>query len=130
MIRQVFDVDGYWRVIVFYDMDYALLYDVVRILADEGFPSWYVRQVFFNMYLGAKAVTCSNTERMVSIVIFNEHDTVEDYINSIVHEAEHVKQAMLYAYEVEDSGEPPAYTIGYLVMRMYEVFRMLVCPCG
>jgi hypothetical protein len=130
MIRQAFDVNGYWRVIVFYDMDYALLYDVVRVLADEEFPSWYVRQVFFNMYLGAKAVTCSNTGRKGSIVIFNEHDTMEDYINSIVHEAEHVKQAMLYAYEVEDSGEPPAYTIGYLVMRMYEVFRMLVCPCG
>ena len=130
MIRQAFDVDGYWRVIVFYDMDYALLYDVVRVLANEEFPSWYVRQVFFSMYLGAKAVTCSNTERKVSIVIFNEHDTMEDYINSIVHEAEHVKQAMLYAYEVEDSGEPPAYTIGYLVMRMYETFRMLICPCG
>ena len=130
MIRQAFDVDGYWRVIVFYDMDYALLYDVVKVLADEGFTSWYVRQVFFNMYLDAKAVTCSNTERKVSIVIFNEHDTMEDYINSIVHEAEHIKQSMLYAYEVEDSGEPPAYTIGYLVMRMYEVFRMLVCSCG
>lgn len=24
---------------------------------------------------------------------------------------------------VEDKGEPPAYTIGYLVMRMYEVYR-------
>ncbi len=35
-----------------------------------------------------------------------------DYINSIVHEAEHIKQAMLKAYRVEDKGEPPAYTIG------------------
>jgi len=127
MIRQAFDVDGYWRVIVFYDMDYALLYGVVKVLADEGFPSWYVRQVFFNMYLGAKAVTCSNTERKVSIVIFNEHDTMEDYINSIVHEAEHVKQAMLKAYYVNDEGEPPAYTMGYLVSRMWGVFRQFVC---
>jgi hypothetical protein len=33
---------------------------------------------------------------------------------------------MLYAYEVEDAGEPPAYTIGYLVMRMYGVFKNIV----
>ena len=48
----------------------------------------------------------------------NEHKTIEDYINSIVHEAEHVKQAMLKAYKVDDSGEPPAYTIGFIVMKM------------
>jgi hypothetical protein len=53
-----------------------------------------------------------------------------DYISSIVHEAEHVKQAILDTYDIEDKGEAPAYTIGYLVMQMYEVFRILVCPCG
>lgn len=33
---------------------------------------------------------------------------------------------MLDAYSVEDSGEPPAYTIGYLVGRMYEGFKKLI----
>ena len=57
------------------------------------------------------------------MVLFNTHDTIEDYLNTIVHEAEHIKQAMLKAYNVNDIGEPPAYTIGYIVMRMYRVFR-------
>ena len=30
-----------------------------------------------------------------------------------------MKQAMLEAYDVRDKGEPPAYTIGYLVAKMY-----------
>jgi hypothetical protein len=30
---------------------------------------------------------------------------------------------MLRAYDVEDRGEAPAYTIGYLVKKMWEVFR-------
>lgn len=131
MIRQGFKVEHYWQVVVFYNLDFDLFQYVEDELLAIGFPLKEISTLYYQLRSGyAKAVTCSNTERKVSIVIFNEHDTMEDYINSIVHEAEHVKQAMLYAYEVEDSGEPPAYTIGYLVMRMYEVFRMLVCPCG
>ena len=70
--------------------------------------------------------TASNIKRHVSVVLFNRHDSPEEYINTIVHEAEHVKQAMLAAYDVEDGGEPPAYTIGYLVMRMYQVFKTFI----
>ena len=40
----------------------------------------------------------------------------------MMHEAVHIKQAMLRAYNVEDVGEAPAYTIGYLISQMYQVF--------
>lgn len=75
----------------------------------------------------AKAVTYSNLEKHISIVLFNIHDSIEDYISSVVHEAEHVKQAMLMEYKVEDKGEPPAYTIGYLVKEMWKIFRSNIC---
>lgn len=73
----------------------------------------------------AKAVTVSNIEKHISVVLFNPHREMYDYINSIVHEAEHIKQDMLRAYNVDDSGEPPAYTIGYLVMKMLILFKYL-----
>jgi hypothetical protein len=34
---------------------------------------------------------------------------------------------MLKAYYVEDKEEPPAYTIGYLISKMWRVFRQFVC---
>ena len=71
----------------------------------------------------AKAVTCSVNHQHTSIVLLNKHDSMADYVSSIVHEAEHVKQSMLKAYQVEDIGEAPAYTIGYIVKKMWEVFR-------
>ena len=74
----------------------------------------------------AKAVTCSDINKHVSIVIFNRHSNKLDYINSVIHEAEHIKQAMLEAYDVEDRGEPPAYTIGYLVAQMWKGFRKVL----
>ena len=124
MIRYQFDVENYWKVIVFFNMDYNFFSIVSEELINAGFNIQTIKAVYENMYSQkAKAVTCSNPDRNISIVIFNEHKRVDDYINSIVHEAEHIKQAMLRAYNIKDAGENPAYTIGYLVMMMYRGFR-------
>lgn len=108
-------------------MDYDFLCMLVRDLYYYGFSKTLIKNVCSTMKSGkSKAVTCSNLKRHISIVVFNKHTDKVDYINSIVHEAEHIKQAMLEAYNVKDKGEPPAYTIGYLVGIMGRVFRNLI----
>ena len=122
MIRHQFNVEQYWQVIVYYNVDYGFFHSICKELYGIGFSNEDIKHLGKVMYSGeAKAVTCSNNRYRKSIVLFNVHHDVQDLLNSIVHEAEHIKQAMLQAYNVEDSGEPPAYTIGYLVMRMCEV---------
>lgn len=74
----------------------------------------------------AKAVTISLYDYKTSIVIFKHHKTDIDYINSITHEAEHIKDAMFEYYHVRSFGEPPAYTIGFLVAKMYMVFKHIM----
>lgn len=124
MIRQQFSANGYWTVIVFYDLDYNLFYDVITELEKIGAKEGDADKIYYMLSTGtAKAVTYSNTSKHTSIVVFTKHKDKQDYINSIVHEAEHVKQAMLKAYQVEDKGEPPAYTIGFLVGEMWKIFR-------
>lgn len=124
MIRQEFDADGFWEVVVFYDADYHFFDVIADELKNYGADTATINKMYHMMSLGkAKAVTYSNYWKHISIILFNKHQTKKDYINSIVHEAEHVKQAMLKAYKIEDRGEPPAYTIGYLVSRMYAIFR-------
>lgn len=128
MIQQIFSVEDYWEVVVFYDVDYDLFYIITDLLSEIGAGDSLVEDIYGNMVSGkAKAVTYSNSYKHTSIVLFNKHNTKEDYLNSIVHEAEHIKQAMLRAYEVEDRGEAPAYTIGYLVSQMWHVFKEMVC---
>lgn len=127
MIRQQFSVESYWEVIVYYNIDFRFLDSITKELKEIGVTSAFIKEVFAMLYSRkAKAVTYSNIEKHISIVLFNTHTSREDYINSIVHEAEHVKQAMLDAYDVEDRGEPPAYTIGYLVSQMFRVFNKLL----
>lgn len=127
MIRQSFNVQSYWKVIVFYNIDY----DFFDIVADElkaiDTPKWSIDNIYRMMSTGkALAFTQSNLKKHISIVGFNRHKNGYDYLNSIVHEAEHIKQAMLETYSVDDKDEPPAYTIGYLIMRMYDTFKDII----
>lgn len=131
MIKQIFPIKDYWKVVVFYDMDYHFFDNAKQELFKIGASDWVIDELYDMMITGrAKAVTFSNLAEHTSVVIFNIHESKADYIDSIVHEAEHVKQAMLKAYQVEDEGEPPAYTIGYLISQMYQVFQHLICMCG
>lgn len=128
MIIQVFDIENYWKVIVFYDLDFNLSNNVKNKIKKAGINEDVIDKAFSMLKNNkAKAVTFNNTLKHVSIIVFKKHNTIGDYINSIVHEAEHVKQAMLEVYNIEDSGEPPAYTIGYLVSCMYRIFKNLLC---
>ena len=126
MIKQVIDVNGYWKVIVYYNINYNLFSYVYLDLYDINISEKSIKRIYKTMITNkAKAVTISNINLYTSIVCFNKHKDKYDYINSIVHEAEHVKQDMLEAYNVADYGEPPAYTIGYLVMKMLRFFKLL-----
>lgn len=124
MIKQVFHIEDYWEVMVYYNVDYNLFNYIKKELINIGATEDIVCSIYNNMSSGkGKAVTYNNLEKHTSIILFNRHKNKRDYINSLVHEAEHVKQAMLKAYAVQDKGEDPAYTIGYLVSRMWETFR-------
>ena len=126
MIKQTIDVNGYWKVIVYYDINYNLFNHIATDLIHIGTQNKSINRIYKNMITNkAKAVTISNIDLYTSIVLFNKHKDKYDYINSIVHEAEHIKQAMLKGYNIKDEGEHPAYTIGYLVMKMMMFLKML-----
>ena len=128
LIKQVFHIEKYWEVIVIYDLDYNLFF-IIEELLKECEASSSDTDKLYNMMHSRKAlaVTFSNTKLKRSIVLFNAHKTKQSYINSIVHEAEHVKQAVLHTYQVDDKGEDAAYTIGYIIGKMYMVFGELLC---
>ena len=123
MIRKTINIDDYWEVIVYYDVNYNLFHIISKDLAQIGCSKLQIRSIKNNMQKGiAKAVTVSSAHCETSVVLFNAHKSVADYVNSIVHEAEHIKQSMLDAYDVKDEGEEAAYTIGYIAMKMMEIF--------
>ena len=127
MIKQVIDVNGYWKIIVYYNVNYNLFDIIINDMAQSSTPVEGMDRVKYNLFIkGAKAVTITFRDRHLSYIIFRNHKSKEDYISSIVHEAEHVKESMLEEYNVDNYGEPPAYTIGYIVKELYSVFNRYV----
>jgi len=127
MIKQVINVDNKWKVIVYYNIDYNLFHYVADELKSIGVKEKRIRRIVYLSFTGeVKAFTMTNFNLGISIVGFNYHRSVKDYFNSIVHEAEHVKQHMLEAYFVEDKDEPPAYTIGFLASKMIMFFLKML----
>lgn len=124
MIKYVFNIEDYWKVIVYYNIDYNLFNNIYKDLKSIDINDKYINRIYNRMSkYKTKAITISNVNKYISVVLFNTHKTYYDYINSIIHEAEHIKQNMLYKYNVDDIGEPPAYTVGYVAMKMIMIFN-------
>ena len=45
MIKQVFGIDGYWNVVVFYNVDYHFFDDIKLELKIIGFPEAAIEEV-------------------------------------------------------------------------------------
>lgn len=99
MIRQDIDIEGYWRIVVVYDV-----------------------------YLGQdnSGFTYTNYEKRLSIVGIGRASSKSQFLNTIVHEAKHIQSNICTYYDVPEDGEQAAYLIGYIVMKMYDIFRNLI----
>lgn len=127
MIKQVFYIKKYWKVIVYYNIDYDLFYIIKKDLVDINLPIRRIANLKHNLQTNSYGVTISNIKEKVSIVCFNYHDNKNEYLSTIVHEAEHVKQHILKHYNIVDEDENAAYTIGYIVKQMYDVLTDIIC---
>ncbi len=99
MIRQDISIDGYWNIIVCYD---------VYLGQDNG------------------GFTHTDYSKKLSIVGIGKVDSKKQLINTIVHESKHVQSHICNYYNVPEDGEQAAYLIGYIVMKMYKCFRYLL----
>jgi hypothetical protein len=70
MIRQVFDVESYFRVIVYYNVDYDFFDVIEKDLKEAGIPKLMLKELWLMMYYEkAKAVTYSNIEEHICVVL-------------------------------------------------------------
>ena len=65
MIKQLIDIDGYQKVIVYYNVDYNFFSDIAFELKAIGSPVEKIDNVYYNLKHKAKAVTCSNIKNIL-----------------------------------------------------------------
>lgn len=99
-LSQSIDINGYWTVKICYGADLGEY--------NSGF-------------------TATDYSKRLSVVAIGLTTSKAEFLNTIVHEAKHVQSNVCRYYGVPEDGEDAAYLIGYLVMKMYSVFRPIMC---
>lgn len=68
MIKQTFDIDKYWKVVVYFNVDYSLFDVILKELTRKGFSKDIIGEIKEHMESGyAKAATISNVRKHISI---------------------------------------------------------------
>lgn len=96
MIRQDIDINGYWTIIILY-----------------------------NVYLGKKNTGFTHTDfnKKRSIVGISNCSSKEQFFNTLIHEVKHVQSHICKYYNVKENSENAAYLIGYIVQKIYKSFK-------
>lgn len=99
MIRQDIDVNGYWKIIVVY-----------------------------NVYLGKKntGFTFTDFNKRKSVVGISRTTSQAQFFNTLVHEAKHAQSHICKYYNVKEDSEEAAYLIGYIIQEMHKVFKKMI----
>lgn len=126
MIKQVFHIERFWKVIVYYNVDYDHFDYILQDMKMDSLPIEGMIGVVQKLH-HAYGVTISIPNKRTSVVLFNTHKSKAEYISTIVHEAEHVKQHMFNYYGAEDKDEDAAYAVGYIVKQMYSAIKDIIC---
>lgn len=124
MIKHIFRIKCFWKVIVYYNIDYDFYFHIDNDLKDIDVSGKTRSRIYHNMSKGkAKGVTITNPEYKTSVVLFNKHTRKLDYINTIVHETKHIQSDICKYYNINENSEDAAYLIGYLVEKIMMIIK-------
>lgn len=128
MIKSIINVEDYWSIVLFVDVDYDRFDIIESALTNMLAPISVIDDIYDKIaYKLNSGVTFTNAKFRTSVVCINKSSTKEELINTISHEADHVQDAICKYYNVPLDSEDAAYLIGYLVSKMYYASRTLFC---
>jgi hypothetical protein len=96
--RQNIDINGYWKVII--------LYNVYLGELDTGF-------------------TYTDYSKRRSIVAISTSSSSEQFFNTLIHELKHLQSHICKYYNVKEDSEDAAYLIGYIAQNIYRFYKNL-----
>ncbi len=126
MIGQKFYIEKYdWQVMVLYEVGSSdtnmVMYMLKSICNDEDI----LNNAYESVSNGKPntGFTYSDYDSHASFVVIGKTTSIPEMVNTIVHEANHLKSHIATTYDIDEKGEEVCYLIGDIVKNMYEVFR-------
>lgn len=130
MIGQSFYIDKYdWQVVVLYEVSYNNKDYVISLLETICSDNNLIDKAIANLNLRKRntGFTYSDLYKRCSIIVIGKTTSNREIVNTIVHEANHLKSHIATAYDIDEKGEEVCYLIGGIVRTMFRVFSKIIC---
>lgn len=130
MIAQSFNISQYdWNVKVYYDVersDINFCIKQLKKLTTDNKIFDECRQTLDTKHKD-RAYTYSSYVAKSSIVFIDIPSSTGELINTITHEANHIKSHIATYYDLNEKGERVSYLIGEIVKEMSNTFIQFIC---
>ena len=130
MIGQRFYIDKYdWQVMVLYEVGSSDTNIVIRMLEYICSDNDIINTAYENVSNGKPntGFTYSDYDKQLSFMVIGKTTSIRETLNTIVHEANHLKSHIATKFDIDEKGEEVCYLIGSIVGSMYNVFRKFIC---
>ena len=115
MKKHYIDIDGYWGVIFIYDYDMLDMDEISAILDSFGLSERKIREAMPVLYGANGGITVSRSDITMSVVIVSKATSMEQFFDTVVHEIDHVQNAVDMFYGVKQGSEDSAWLQGYIM---------------
>lgn len=129
MIKQRFYIERYdWKVVVLYETNKYDYYDIIAILKEICDDKIIFNRVSNNILSNHKntGFTYSNLDINCSLIIISETTSKDEFIDTLVHEIDHLQAHIATVYNIDMKSEEAAYLIGGIAKTMFYVFRKII----
>ena len=120
MTTQHLSIEGYWNVTVVYDVWPSDLQEVARLMRRVGASQEMVDEAPANLSGWNAGYTLTAFGWKESIVFIGRATSLREFLNTVIHEVDHVQAHVAEYYGVSLGTEQAAYLQGYIGGRLLE----------
>ena len=128
MLRDYLDIDRHWGILAYYDALPSDFAQLAPILREFGCPEAEIGRAYHTIHRTNKAFVFTAPWARMSVMVVGRVTHPSQFLNSLLHEFDHLQDAILQYYQVAHGTEDAAYLQGYLGQIAYEGILPLLCP--
>lgn len=120
MTTQHLSIEGYWNVTFVYDVWPSDLSEVARLMRRVSASQKMIDEAAENLSGWNAGYTLTSMGWRESIVFIGRATSLREFLNTVIHEVDHVQAQVAEYYGVELGTEQAAYLQGYIGGRLLE----------
>lgn len=128
MTRDYLDIDRHWGILAYYDVIPADFVQLGPILREFSCPEEEIEKAWQTIHYSNKAFIFNVPWARMSVLVVGHVTHPSQFLNSLLHEFDHLQDAILKYYDVPHGTEDAAYLQGYLGQVAYDGILPILCP--